>query len=151
MYATEEGLTVSHVVFLATGRTASASEQVINGLRPSVDVDVVGGRTLGKPVGADSWDHCGYTLAPITFHSLNAAGEGDFFGGIEPVCDVEDDLQHRLGDPEEAQLNAALRVLDGKLCETTNALRSSLGPSPQAPPEPTELPIGPIPELVGWY
>jgi hypothetical protein len=150
MYDADEAVSVSHVVFLTTGRTASASEQVINGLKPYVKVDVVGLKTLGKPVGADSWNHCEYSIAPITFHSLNAAGEGDFFNGIEPVCDVEDDLLHRLGDPEEAQLGAALRVLDGKFCESVQALRSGAGPVRTPEPE-LRLPDGPIPDLPGWY
>jgi len=116
MFDTPEAVDVPRVVFLATGRTASASEQVINGLAPYLDVQVVGSRTLGKPVGADSWTHCDFAIAPITFRSLNADGQGDYFGGIEPVCEVPDDLLHRLGDPDEAQLHAALRVLDDQPC-----------------------------------
>jgi carboxyl-terminal processing protease len=122
MFDTDEGVNATHVVFLTTSRTASASEQVINGLSPYLDVDVVGTTTLGKPVGADSWDHCEYTLAPITFHSLNAAGEGDYFQGIQPTCTAEDDLLHRLGDPEETQLAAALRVLAGEPCDGDKSL-----------------------------
>jgi C-terminal processing protease CtpA/Prc len=116
MFETDEGIDASHVVFLTTGRTASASEQVINGLSPYLTVDVVGTTTLGKPVGADSWDYCDFTLAPITFHSLNANGEGEYYQGIQPACVVEDDLLHGLGDPSEAQLAAALRVLAGEPC-----------------------------------
>jgi len=163
---------VSRVVFLTSGRTASASEQVINGLRPYLQVDVVGTRTLGKPVGADSWSHCGYAISPITFHSLNADGEGDYFQGIDPMCEVPDDLLHRLGDPKEAQLEAALRVLDDRGCATAEELTSSLlgdselssAPSlrPTALPAGTRplltspraesrLPEGPLPELPGWY
>ena len=148
LYETSEGVSASHVVFLTTGRTASASEQVINGLVPHTRVDVVGRKTLGKPVGADSWDHCEYTITPITFHSLNADGAGEYFSGIEPVCDVPDDLLHRLGDPEEAQLGAALRVLDGAACDVSTEPKSAWRAEP-APPRP--LPRGPLPELPGWY
>lgn len=146
MEATPESVAATRVVFLTTGRTASASEQVINGLRPYLDVQVVGTTTLGKPVGADSWDHCDYTLAPITFHSLNAAGQGDYFNGIQPTCTVLDDLQHRLGDPEEEQLGAALRLLAGQPCETEKALppAARLGPAPALLP-------GRFPELPGGY
>ncbi len=122
-----EGVSASHVVFLTTGRTASASEQVINGLIPYTQVDIVGQRTLGKPVGADSWEQCGYAIAPITFHSVNADGNGDYFNGIEPKCPVDDDLLHRLGDPEEAQLKAALRVLDGKSCDAPDDPSATVG------------------------
>jgi carboxyl-terminal processing protease len=149
MYDTEQGVSVSKVVFLTTGRTASASEQVINGLRPYLDVGVVGLKTLGKPVGADSWDHCEYSIAPITFHSVNADGEGDFFTGIQPACDVEDDLLHRLGDPEEAQLGAALRLLNGQAqCEAAETLSSAH--RPVGAPAVT-LPPGRFPDLPGWY
>jgi carboxyl-terminal processing protease len=153
---TAEGVNASHVVFLTTGRTASASEQVINGLSPYTQVDVVGLRTLGKPVGADSWEQCGYAIAPITFHSLNANGEGDYFDGIEPKCEVDDDLLHRLGDPEEAQLKAALRVLDGKSCDATDeppAAPSDLssGTSTLRLRLPPRLPGNPLAGLPGWY
>lgn len=145
MEDTPEGVAASHVVFLTTGRTASASEQVINGLRPYLDVDVVGTTTLGKPVGADSWDHCDYTLAPITFHSVNATGEGDYFSGIQPTCPVPDDLLHRLGDPAELQLSAALRLLSGQPCEVDKALPpAAVGAA--ASPVP-----GRFPELPGAY
>lgn len=147
MFEAEEGISASHVVFLVTGRTASASEQVINGLLPYVKVDVVGSRTLGKPVGADSWEHCGYAISPITFHSLNADGEGDYFGGIAPMCEAADDLLHRLGDPEEAQLSAALSLLDGSGC-TTDKSRSPALPTSAAGPSTLG---GPIPGFPGWY
>lgn len=149
LFETEEGVSASHVVFLTTGRTASASEQVINGLAPHTRVDVVGSRTLGKPVGADSWEHCGYSIVPITFHSLNARGEGEYFAGISPVCEAPDDLLHRLGDPEEAQLAAALRLLAGQGCEPTpksRADRQAAGPFGAM----GLLPPGPIPDFPEW-
>lgn len=128
----EEGMNFERVVFLTTRATASASEQVINGLRPFADVQVVGRPTLGKPVGADSFSHCGWAITPITFASLNADGEGDYFGGIVPDCAVPDDLSHALGDPDEAQLAAALGLLADEPCPAhTAALR--LGGAFQAP------------------
>jgi carboxyl-terminal processing protease len=157
LFETPEAVDGTHVVFLTTGRTASASEQVINGLLPYLDVDVIGGTTLGKPVGADSWDHCGYTLAPITFHSLNSAGAGDYFQGIQPSCLVEDDLLHRLGDPEEALLAAALRSLAGQPCESVAEsgdkalLRDeALSRSGRVGIGAAELP-GKFPDFPGWY
>jgi C-terminal processing protease CtpA/Prc len=164
MFTEPQAVDVPSVVFLVTGRTASASEQVINGLAPYLDVKVVGSRTLGKPVGADSWTHCDYAIAPITFHSLNASGQGDYFDGIEPDCQAPDDLLHELGDADEAQLHAALRLLNGESCSdgaedvsepnaSAPAPRSSrLRPKslPQTTPART-LPAGPLPELPGWY
>jgi carboxyl-terminal processing protease len=152
MFETPEAVDAARVVFLTTGRTASASEQVINGLVPYVDVDVIGGTTLGKPVGADSWDHCGYTLAPITFHSLNAAGEGDYFQGIQPSCTASDDLLHRLGDPEEAQLKAALRSLAGEPCEVSEAPGDkALSRSAPVTVGGGGALLGRFPDFPGWY
>lgn len=145
MFDTDEGVDASRVVFLTTGRTASASEQVINGLLPYLDVAVVGTTTLGKPVGADSWDFCDFTLAPITFHSLNAAGQGDYYQGIQPSCVADDDLLHGLGDPEEAQLAAALRLLAGEPCVELKSRSPFVGGRPEA-----ELP-GRFPEAPGLY
>lgn len=42
---------VSSVVFIVTGETASASELLINSLAPHMDVKLVGATTFGKPVG----------------------------------------------------------------------------------------------------
>lgn len=144
LFATDEGLNATHVAFLTTARTASASEQVINGLRPYLSVSVVGQQTLGKPVGADSWHHCGYSITPITFHSLNSDGDGGYFDGLIPNCTTPDDLLHDLGDPEEAQLSAALALLNGEACPSS---KSSAVPQPPA----QGLPEGPVPDQVGWY
>lgn len=149
MFELPEARSVSRVVFLTGPGTASASEQVINGLKPYTQVETVGLKSLGKPVGADSFQHCNYALAPITFHSLNADGEGDFFQGIEPACDAHDDLLHALGDPEEAMMKSALALLEGRVCEPLDALRSSRSaPARQRAPAP--LP-GRIPDFLGWY
>lgn len=145
MFETDEGVDATRVVFLTSGRTASASEQVINGLRPYVTVDVVGTTTLGKPVGADSWDFCNFTLAPITFHSLNADGEGEYYQGIPPACVVEDDLLHGLGDPNEALLAAGLGLLAGEPCIENKGRRPFGATRPEA-----ELP-GRFPETPGLY
>ncbi len=145
LFDTAEGVDIDEVVFLTSSRTASASEQVINGLRPYLDVSVVGGRTLGKPVGSDSWEHCGYSIVPITFQSLNADGEGRFYEGIEPDCEASDDLLHPLGDPQELQLSAALGLLSGAGCGGKAA-------SPASPREgDAYLPPGPLVDVPGLY
>ena len=46
-----QALQVPRLVVIATRGTASASEPIINGLRPYMDVKVVGDTTYGKPVG----------------------------------------------------------------------------------------------------
>jgi carboxyl-terminal processing protease len=42
----------THVVFLVSSRSASASELMINGLKPYMTVTLVGSKTVGKNVGS---------------------------------------------------------------------------------------------------
>jgi hypothetical protein len=107
---------LDHVVFITTGSTASASELVINAVRPFATVSVVGSPTSGKPVGSAQFTFCDKAAYPITFRLLNARGEGDYFDGFIPNCDSIDDLMHPLGDPDEASMAAALARLDGATC-----------------------------------
>jgi C-terminal processing protease CtpA/Prc len=46
-----QALGVARLVVISTRGTASASEAIVNGLRPYMDVTVVGDTTFGKPVG----------------------------------------------------------------------------------------------------
>jgi C-terminal processing protease CtpA/Prc len=111
-----QAISATQVVFLTSGSTASASELLINGLKPFMDVKLVGTQTYGKPVGADAWEYCENIVSPITFRSLNADGEGDYFGGIPVDCEVPDDLDHQLGDEHELRLKTALSLMDGGAC-----------------------------------
>ena len=107
---------VEHVVFVTTGSTLSASELVINAVRPHVKVTVVGDVTGGKPVGSRHFEFCDRVAVPITFEVLNADGEGRYFDGISADCVAVDDLGHDLGDPQEASLAAALSIVAGSGC-----------------------------------
>jgi C-terminal processing protease CtpA/Prc len=111
-----EGLAAPRVVFLTSRNTASASEIVINGLKPFLKVSLVGDRTYGKPVGADTYQHCENVISPITFRSLNDNEEGDYFEGIPVDCQAPDDLDHQLGDTDEARLRLALDLIERGSC-----------------------------------
>ena len=56
--AKPQALAATRLVVIATRGSASASEAVINGLRPYMDVKVVGDTTYGKPVGQYGFDFC---------------------------------------------------------------------------------------------
>jgi C-terminal processing protease CtpA/Prc len=96
------------LIVITTRSSASASELVINALRPFMPVIVIGERTYGKPVGQYVFVFCDKALAPVTFSLRNANGQGDFFGGFAPDCRAADDLELQLGDPSEASLREAL-------------------------------------------
>src|SRR5690606_31568637 len=60
---------VERVAVITTSASASASEMIINGLRPHVDVATIGGTTFGKPVGQNGFEFCEEDiLRPVTFN-----------------------------------------------------------------------------------
>jgi carboxyl-terminal processing protease len=112
-------LEVPQLVVITTGGSASASELIINGLRPFMNVTVVGSRTFGKPVGQYNFDFCAKVLFPVSFVGENAAGEADYFDGIPADCAAPDDLDHAIGDTNEASLAEALSFLRTGRCSAT--------------------------------
>ena len=76
----------------------------------------IGDTTCGKPVGFVPVDSCGTTFSAVNFESLNAAGAGRYWNGLAPDCAVADDLDHALGDGNEALLAAARGYVDSGAC-----------------------------------
>ncbi len=111
-----QALGVSRLVVIATPASASASEAMINGLRPFMDVKVVGERTYGKPVGQYGFDFCDKVLYPVAFLVTNARGQADYFDGIPADCAAADDVDRPLSDSREASLAEALTVLRTGRC-----------------------------------
>ncbi|NER00722.1 MAG: hypothetical protein F6K30_29180, partial [Cyanothece sp. SIO2G6] len=105
---------IDRIVFLTTRSSASASELVINGLKPYIDVTIIGQNTSGKYVGASLITFDEYTFAPITFQSVNANGEV-FIGGFTPDINANDDITHNFGDVNEEMFGTALDYLTGKI------------------------------------
>lgn len=114
--APERGvLALPRLFVITSGDTCSASEAVINGLAPFIEVITIGSTTCGKPVGMTVVEYGDRAYWVITFEVRNARGEGGYYGGLRPTCPAEDDFAHELGDPEEASLKAALQYLrDGR-------------------------------------
>jgi C-terminal processing protease CtpA/Prc len=127
-----QALGLQRMVAITTRSSASASELVINALRPFIPVTIVGDTTYGKPVGQYGFNFCDKVLAPVAFQLRNAKGEGDFFSGLPADCPAADDADHLLGDPAEASLGEALYFLQNGRCSpaaassaTARALRAS--------------------------
>jgi carboxyl-terminal processing protease len=122
-----EGL--PRVYVIASRETASASELLINGLRPFMDVVLVGETTFGKPYGFVPQYYCDIYYNAVQFDSLNSAGVGGYTAGFAPNCDVADDLDRQLGDPQEGRIKAALGyVATGSCPAAGQAMRSAAGP-----------------------
>jgi hypothetical protein len=118
-FETQPGaLTLDRLVVITTEASASASELVINALRPFIPVVIVGERTYGKPVGQYAIPFCDKVLAPVSFQLRNANGEGDFFGGFAADCAAPDDLDHPIGDPMEGSLREAFAVISTGACSS---------------------------------
>lgn len=119
--ALPSSLGLQRVYVLAGARTCSASEQVINGLRPFVDVVVVGDTTCGKPVGFLPADNCGTTYSAVNFETVNARIEGRYFDGFNPssTCTVAEDFTVAMGALNEPLLVAAASHVDSGSCGGT--------------------------------
>jgi carboxyl-terminal processing protease len=124
-------LNLNRVFVLSTGRTCSASEAVINGLRGiDFEVNLIGDKTCGKPFGFYPQDNCGETYYTIQFQTTNDKFFGEYadgfipnnsttsFGIRMPGCQVVDDLTGELGDPAERLLAAALQFRSNGSCPT---------------------------------
>ena len=112
----EESLHLSRVIVLTSSSTCSASESVINGLKPYVKVITVGSATCGKPVGMYSYEFCDKVIDPITFETKNAQGEGEYFDGIPATCPAIDNLTVELGNETEDMLKEAIYYIENEEC-----------------------------------
>jgi C-terminal processing protease CtpA/Prc len=123
----EGALSLPRLFVITSGDTCSASEALINGLAPHMSVVTVGSATCGKPVGMTVVEYGERAYSVITFRVLNSRGEGDYFAGLRPTCQAEDDFAHELGDPEEASLSAALHYIRyGRCPEPPASVSASL-------------------------
>lgn len=109
-----EGL--KRVFVITSGGTASASELLINGLKPFMQVVLIGEDTYGKPYGFVPREDCGITYQAVNFEAVNGAGVGGYAGGMTADCYAPDDLDHPLGDPNEKRLAAALAYIETGRC-----------------------------------
>ena len=122
--ARTEAVAATRVAVIGREGTASASELVANNLIPYLGggLALVGENTFGKPVGQFAFDRtaCDDRLRAIAFKTVNAAGNGEYYGGLASVvpvtCAAGDDFTHQLGDPEETSIAVALDFLAGRSC-----------------------------------
>ena len=124
---------LNRVIVITSPSTASASELVINALKPFTNVVLIGATTFGKPYAFQPRDLCGTTYSAVNFEYVNALGEGGFINGIAPTCVVADDLDHQLGDSNEARLAAAINYIKTGAClgDATGRFTQSAGTPPE--------------------
>ncbi len=126
------------IAFIGTDYSASASELIMNGQIPysGTNAALIGSNTYGKPVGQFAFDleECDDRMRVMTFRTVNARGDADYFSGMASVmpktCSAADDANFMLGDPDEASIQVASDWINGGYCgpitagtQTTRSLR----------------------------
>lgn len=120
-------LNLSKVYILTTDNTASASELVINGLKPYINVVQIGETTIGKNVGSftvyDS-ETLGkskvnpnhkYAMQPLVLKIANSADFGDYTSGLTPTYLQQEFVTSYgvLGEESEPFLATAISKITG--------------------------------------
>ncbi len=104
---------VGKVVFIVSGATASASELLINALKPFMTVKLIGEKTYGKPVGFFPIRiENKYEVYYAMFSTKNSLGAGDYYDGFAPdIFDDFDDPRNNFGDPSENYIAKAIKEI----------------------------------------
>ena len=120
-------LNLSRIYILTTSGTASASELIINGLKPYINVIQIGTKTIGKNVGSitlydsptfnkkDLSPRHKFAMQPIVIKTVNKDGFGDYQNGIIPTFEQSENPENMgvLGNSNESLLNTALGLING--------------------------------------
>lgn len=107
-FSKKGSLDINNIYFIVTDNTASASELLINNMKPYMNVKLVGEPTYGKPVGFFPIDVADFYIFPVSFRSTNGQGEGNYFEGIAVDQAAADGLDKDWGDTSEASLATVL-------------------------------------------
>jgi carboxyl-terminal processing protease len=110
-YSKKGNLSLPRLFFITTKNTASASELLINSLKPYADVKLIGKPSHGKPVGFFNLSAGDWYVFPVSFRSINKNGEGNYFNGLQPDASVNDGLDKQWGDVNENCLASALHYI----------------------------------------
>ena len=118
--ANNVGSNLQRVYVLTTSGSASASELVINGLRPFMEVITIGTTTYGKNVGSitidDKTKRIKWGMQPIVSKTFNAQNQSDYSNGFVPKVEVKEFsnvVWKPLGDISDALLNEAIFQITG--------------------------------------
>lgn len=120
-------LNLSRLYVLTSTETASASEMLINCLKPYMEVVLVGGTTVGKNVASRAFvnEELMLDMRPIVCKLYNADRESEYAEGFTADVSVDEngDMARFLpfGNPDELMLYTALNLINGTQSETQQA------------------------------
>lgn len=107
---------IKRVFVLTTHMTCSASELIINGLRPYLPVITIGEKTCGKPFFMEPISYGGNVYLPVTGMVFNSKAKADYLNGIEPDCKITEDFLYPVEEPGDKLLDAALYFQKHNAC-----------------------------------
>lgn len=111
-----ENLNLTNLYVLSGAYTASSSELIINGLRPYMNVCLVGVQTVGKNVAASQINSpYDFIIFPITATVYNKNNESDYANGFTPdyaIDEAQFAIWYELGDTQEVLLKNALSLIE---------------------------------------
>lgn len=128
---------------ITSSETASASELIINGLKPYMKVILLGETTEGKNVGSNEFSGKSHNhpwiLHPIMCYVKNSEGFYEYGNGFIPDFNkLTDKFDYAIGDPREYLLRQTLSVIEtGNINNTLRSSEISLYnlPVPQTGPQ----------------
>jgi carboxyl-terminal processing protease len=124
----QQNLGLGRVYILSTSATASASEVIINNLKPFIQVVLIGEKTRGKDEAsfrifdARSPKLVNWEIHPIVYKLFNAQGNGGYSAGITPDISINemDNLPLlQLGDTADPMVKAAIAAMTGRAIKTS--------------------------------
>ena len=118
-------------MIITSAKTCSASELVIQALKPFRTVKTLGSTTCGKPYGSTPTTFGGYVYSILSFQNKNANGEGAYVDGLTPTCSEQDNYLRNMGDPQERLLDAARKLIETGTCPASALLAKEAKPSAQ--------------------
>lgn len=113
---------IDQLVIITSNKTCSASEIVIQALKPFRTVKTLGSTTCGKPYGSTPTTFGGYVYSILSFQNKNTTGEGAYVDGLIPTCSQPDSYLRSMGDPQERLLVAARMLIESGVCPDSNLL-----------------------------
>ncbi|CAD0007742.1 S41 family peptidase [Flavobacterium chungangense] len=126
---------IQKLYVLCSKRTASASEIIINNLKPFMEVITIGEKTVGKDVAGFPIEDDrllgkrGWILYPSIYKLFNSRHEGDYSKGINPLVN-RDELQNPeifpLGNHSEVLLKTAINTMSENTEKVKNTVSKSL-------------------------
>ncbi|WP_321519002.1 S41 family peptidase [uncultured Bacteroides sp.] len=123
-------LNLSRLYVLVSNYTASASELLINGLKPFMNVTLIGTTTEGKNLGSITIedDNYNWILQPIVGKLYNSEDKSDYGSGFTPDVKLDETANYdafmELGNENEIMLKQALALINGASVSTAASTKS---------------------------